>query len=313
MDRLAAMSSFVRVVEAGSFSAVARESNTTQSAISKQVASLERDLGATLLNRTTRSLSLTEEGEQYFAEARRLLGEIAEAESALRKGEGQLSGWIRVAASVGFGRLVLMKLIREFLALHPQVKIDLRLHDGFVDLVEQGIDLSVRIGDLADSSLIAKRVGLSQRMLFASRDYVRNLPATRKLPMHPDDLTAHDCVVYTGMASPNLWSFFAGPGAREPAGSPRSVRVEGRIQTNSSEVIRESVMAGMGIGYSPTWLFADQIRAGTIIRLMPDWESPATPIHLVSPPQRRNAVKIRAFADFVGAALAAPERAASIL
>src|SRR5262249_34844063 len=149
MDKLQAMKTFVRVVEAGSFSSVARESDATQSAVSKQVAALERELGATLLTRTTRSLALTEEGARYFEQARRLVAEIAEAESTLRTGERQLTGWLRVAASVGFGRLKLMPLVQSFLAEHPGVRIDLSLNDGFVDLVEQGIDIAVRIGQLS--------------------------------------------------------------------------------------------------------------------------------------------------------------------
>src|SRR5262245_35263350 len=159
MDKLQAMGTFVRVVEAGSFSAVAHERDATQSAVSKQVAALERALGARLLTRTTRSLALTEEGERYFEQARRLVAEIAEAEATLRRGEQRLSGWLRVAASVGYGRLKLMPLVQGFLAQHRDVKIDLRLSDGFVDLVEQGIDVAVRIGELADSSLVARRVG----------------------------------------------------------------------------------------------------------------------------------------------------------
>ena len=147
MDKLQAMRTLVRVVEAGSFSAVAHEANTTQSAVSKQVSALERELGAKLLTRTTRSLALTEEGERYFEQARRLLAEIAEAEGALRRGEQQLTGWLRIAASIGFGRLKLMPLVQSFLAEHREVKIDLRLNDGFIDLVEQGIDVAVRIGE----------------------------------------------------------------------------------------------------------------------------------------------------------------------
>jgi DNA-binding transcriptional LysR family regulator len=176
MVKLQAMKTFVRVVEAGSFSAVAHESDATQSAVSKQVAALERELGARLLTRTTRSLALTEEGDRSFEQVRRLVEEIAEAEGALRRGEQQLTGWLRIAASVGFGRLKLMPMIQSFLATHRDVKIDLRLHDGFIDLVEQGIDVAVRIGDLPDSSLIARRVGTTYRMLVANRSYLRSLP-----------------------------------------------------------------------------------------------------------------------------------------
>ena len=299
MDKLSAMRTFVRVVESGSFSAVADELRATQSAISKQVAALEKALGTQLLVRTTRSLALTEEGARYFAQVRRLVAEIAEAESALVKGEGQLRGWLRVAASVGYGRLKLMPLVKSFMAAHPDVKVDLRLHDGFIDLVEQGIDVSVRIGDLPDSGLIARRIGTSHRMLVAHRDYVGSLPKGLGLPANPQDLHAHDCIVYTGLAASNLWTFSAGPGASEALGTAKSVRVEGHIQTNSSEVIRASVISGMGIGYSPTWLFESELASGEVVRAMPEWDSPQSPIHLVSPPERKHSAKVKAFVEHV--------------
>ena len=304
MDKLQSMNTFVRVVEAGSFSAVAHESDTTQSAVSKQVAALERSLGAKLLTRTTRSLALTEEGARYFEQARRLVGEIAEAESALRRGEQQLAGWLRVAASVGFGRLKLMPIVQAFLARHPEVRIDLRLHDGFVDLVEQGIDVAVRIGELEDSSLVAQRVSDSHRVLLAHRRYLRTLPKGVKRPKSPDDLVRHNCIVYTESAVRNTWTFTAGAGAGCPEGTQRSVRVAGNLQTNSSEVMRASLLAGMGVGYSPTWLFEAEIASGEVERLLPAWDTPVSPIHLVSPPQRRQSAKVGAFAAFVREAMA---------
>jgi len=303
MDKLSAMKTFVRVVESGSFSSVADQLRATQSGISKQVAALEKELGAKLLVRTTRSLALTEEGERYFEEARRLVAEIEEAESALVKGEGQLRGWIRVAASVGFGRLKLMPVVKSFMSAHPDVKIDLRLHDGFIDLVEEGIDVSVRIGDLSDSGLIARRIGTSQRMLLAHRDYLRSLPKGIRAPVKPEDLQEHECIVYTGISSRNLWTFTAGAGASEAKETVKSVRVDGHIQTNSSEVLRLAVVTGMGIAYAPTWLFHDELASGEVLRVMPDWDSPQSPIHLVSPPERKHSAKVRAFAEHVAAAL----------
>ena len=297
MDRLAAMQTFVRVVESGSFSAVARESRATQSAVSKQVAALERALGARLLSRTTRSLALTEEGERYFEQARRLVAEIAEAESGLRQGEQQLTGWLRVAASVGFGRLKLLPLVNSFLRAHPGVKIDLRLNDGFIDLVEQGIDVAVRIGELADSSLVARRIGTSKRVLIASRKYLRSLPKGVKAPKVPDDLRHHNCIVYTELATQNAWTFTAGPGAPVPVGTVVTVRAQGNLQTNSSEVVRAAVLSGMGIGFSPTWLFEDEMAQGDLQVLLPDWPAQPMPVHLVSPSQRRQSAKVKAFAD----------------
>lgn len=300
MDKLQAMRTFVRVVESGSFSAVARESNTTQSSISKQVAALEAELGAKLLTRTTRSLAPTEEGERYFEEARRLVGEIAEAEAALRRGEQELTGLLRIAASVGFGRLKLFPLIRGFLAKHPSVRIDLRLSDGYTDLVERGIDVAVRIGELPDSRLIARPIGVSRRMLVAHRDYLRGLPKGVGAPATPDDLAAHNCIVYTESTMRNAWRLVAGPGAPEPEGTVRIVKTEGNLQTDSSEVIRASVLSGMGIVYAPTWLFEDALASGELIPVLPAWSLPS-PIHLMSPQERRHSAKVRAFVEYVAA------------
>ena len=299
MDKLSAMKTFVRVVEAGSFSAVAKEANTTQSAISKQVAALENVLEAKLLTRTTRTLALTEEGERYFEQARRLVEEIAEAEATLRQGEQQLTGWLRIASSVAFGRLKLMPVVQTFLAAHPGVRIDLRLDDGLIDLVEQGIDVAVRLGELQDSNLIARKVGTTDRILLAHRDYLRQLPPGLPLPKVPEDLAQHNCVVYTGLARRNTWTFTAGPGAPAAVGTERTVRVAGNLQTNSSEVIRAFVQSGMGIATAPTWLLDEEIASGKIQRILPDWEMPQVPIHLVSPPERRHSAKVKAFGEHV--------------
>jgi len=221
----------------------------------------------------------------------------------LRQGEGQLSGWLRVAASVGFGRLKLMPLVNSFMNAHPGVKIDLRLNDGFIDLVEQGMDVSVRIGDLPDSGLIARRIGTSQRMLLAHRDYLKTLPKGLNVPMNPEDLSSHNCIVYTELATRNMWTFEAVAGASEPTGTRKTLRVGGRLQTNSSEVIRYAVSTGMGIGYSPTWLFESELANGEVIRVMPGWQSPPAPIHMVSPPERKHSAKVKAFVEHVASAL----------
>jgi len=210
-----------------------------------------------------------------------------------------LTGWLRVAASVGFGRLKLMPLVQSFLAEHLNVRIDLRLHDGFIDLVEQGIDVAVRIGELADSSLIARRIGTTHRMLLAQRDYLRKQPKATRTLKTPDDLAHHNCIVYTEIVARNQWSFTAGANAIDPMGTTRVVRVDGNLQTNSSEVMRASILAGMGIGYSPTWLFEEELASGEVVRLLCGWETVAFPIHLVSPQERKHSAKVRAFAEHV--------------
>lgn len=299
MDRLQAMHTFVRVVEAGSFSAVARDLASTQSAVSKQVAALERHLGARLLARTTRSLSLTDEGERYFEQARRLVAEVAEAESGVRRGQAQLAGWLRVSASVGFGQRVLMPLIRSFLKAHPAVRVDLRLSDGFIDLIEQGIDVSVRIGHLpADSGLVARRVATVERAVYASAGYLASRPARQRRPKVPAELADHACIVYTELATRNLWTL------RTPDGSDVTVRVQPAFQTNSSEGVRAATLAGLGITYSPRFMFDDALASGEVLRLLPQWSAPSLPLHLLSTPERRGAAKVRAFGDHVAAALA---------
>lgn len=298
MDRLLAMQTFVRVVETGSFSAVAREQYSTQSAVSKQVAGLERHLGTKLLTRTTRTLSLTDDGQHYFEDARRLVAEVLEAEGLLRRGEQQLSGWLRVAASVGFGTRVLRPHVHSFLAAHAGVKIDLKLHDGFIDLVEHGVDVAVRIGNLADSTLVARRIGSIRRAVVASRAYIKSATAERPMPRVPEDLKLHPCIVYTELRSRNLWDFTA------PDGATVAVRVEGPLQTNAGEIVRAAVVDGLGIAYSPTWLFQDLIDSGEVQLLLPQWHTSTLPLHLVSPPERRTSAKVRAFGEHLSAALA---------
>jgi len=297
MDRVLAMHTFVRVVETGSFSAVAREQSSSQSAVSKQVAALERHLGAKLLTRTTRTLSLTEDGERYFENARRLVAEVAEVEGQLRRGEQQLTGWLRLASSVGFGLRVLRPHVHSFLAANPGVRIDLQLNDGFIDLVEHGIDVAVRIGNLADSTLVARRIGSIRRAVVASRAYVDAATEQRPMPRIPEDLKNHPCIVYTELRSRNLWDFST------PDGSKVSVRVAGPLQTNSSEILRAAVIDRVGIAYAPTWLFQDLIASGDVEVLIPGWEPSPLPLHVVSPPERRHSAKVRAFSEHLSAAL----------
>jgi DNA-binding transcriptional LysR family regulator len=298
MDRLLAMQTFVRVVEAGGFSVVARELNMTQSAVSKQVAALESHLGAKLLTRTTRSIALTDDGERYFEEARRLVDEVEEAEGLLRHGQQQLSGWLRVAASVGFGLRVMLPHVNRFLAAHPGLKIDFKLNDNIVDLVEQGIDVAVRIGNLPDSSLIARRVGSSRGVVVASRTYIEALSAGLSVPVVPDDLLRHPCIVYTELRTRNVWNFAGADGAA------LTVPVSGPLQTNNSEVVRAAVLSGMGIAAPPTWMFKDELASGEVQILLPNWSINPLPIHLVFAPHRQRAAKVRAFSEYMALALA---------
>lgn len=293
MDLMLAMKSFVRVVETGSFSAVARELLSTQPAISKQIAWLERHLGSRLMDRSTRKLSLTEDALQYYQRAKEILEQVDDAERLVRRGRCEITGTLRLACSVGFGRFQLMPRLKHFLAVHPQLSIDLRMSDTLVDIIEEGIDLAIRIGELPESNLIARRLGMSHRAVFAAPSYLKG----RKLPHVPQDLVQHECIVYTGLATRNDWRF-DGPGG------PESVRVHGRFEVNSSEGVREAVLAGMGIGFSPVWLFADELRAKTLRVLLPEYRATGLPIHGVSPPSRRFSAKLKALLDYLEAEFA---------
>eukprot|EP01037_Dinobryon_pediforme_P015217 gene15217-15362_t len=293
MDRLSAMKLFIRVVETGSFSAVAREHAMTQSSVSKHVAALEAQLGTKLLSRSTRALSLTGDGEIFFPEARRLVADFETVEDRIRSGHARLKGWLRVAASVGYGRRILMPCVRTFLEQHPGVKIDLRLSDGFTDLIEQGIDVAIRLGDLPDSSLVARKIGISQRLLVAHRSYLTSLSSGKHQLEHPRDLAAHNCIVYTEATTQNMWEFIGADGEAE------HVRVAGNLQTNSSEAIRAAALAGQGICFAPNWLLHDELVSGDVVRLLPQWRARPIPIHAVYPTHRRYVAKIDAFVSHI--------------
>jgi DNA-binding transcriptional LysR family regulator len=300
MDRLNAMASLVRVAETGSFSAVARELGTTQSLVSKQVAALEAHLGAKLLSRTTRSVALTDEGRAYVEAARCILQETQEAEEALRGQAGQVAGRLRIGASAGFGRIVLFPIVRAFMAEHPQLRVDLQLSDSFVDVVEQGLDAVVRVGELPDSSLLAQRVGTADRSVVASKALAARLNREKRLPKTPPDLVAHDCIVYTGLTTPSTWIFDAqGKTAEE------QVKVSGRFQTNSTEVVREAVLAGLGIGFAPNWFFTQELASGAVLRLLPLYAPRPLPIHVLYPLSRKHSSKLAAFAAFTRQTLTA--------
>jgi DNA-binding transcriptional LysR family regulator len=197
----------------------------------------------------------------------------------------------------GYGRKVLMPFISEFLTKHPDVKIDLNLNDGFIDIVEQGIDVAIRIGDLPDSSLLAKRIGKSQRALMASKSYIKKFSKTIGIPQIPADIERHHCVIYTGVQSRNIWEFAS------KDGSTVKVRVDGNFQSNSSEAIRAAGLSGMGLCYSPTWLFDEELKSGEMIILLENCPMSPLPIHAVYPLQRKNSPKVRAFVDHLTNAL----------
>ena len=291
MDRLAAMQTFVKVVDTGSFSAAARQLHVGQPAVSKTVAQLEDLLGVRLLARSTRGLAVTQAGQRYYERARRSIEEADEAELAAR-GEGAgLSGRLRVSAATTFARLHIVPYLPAFLAAHPAVEIDLILDDRAIDLVEEGIDVSLRMGSLPDSSLTARKLASAPRLVPATPAYL----ARAGEPAVPADLAAHDAVVYTQGPSA-IWAF-------EHAGALTSVAVRGRLRVSSAEGLRAAVLADMGLAIASRWMFAPELSAGAVRRVLGAWALPPVDLWAVFPSGRLASSKARAFTDFVAALL----------
>jgi DNA-binding transcriptional LysR family regulator len=290
---------FVRAAETGSFTAVAEEQGQSQPTVSRQIAALEDHLGVRLMQRTTRALTLTDEGRSYLAHARGLLDAVEEAALAVRP-DATVRGVLRIAAPLAFARLHLMPRMAAFLAAHPDLRTDWVLGDRPVDLVEEGVDLAIRIGRVTDQGLIARRIGLMRRVTVARPDYF----ARAGRPAHPRDLVEHDCIVYTGLATVDEWQFV------DPSGSPLAVRVSGRVRVSASEGMRSALLEGLGIAVCPTWLFTDEIETGVVERVLHDYEPAALPIQAVYPSRRLVPPRVRAFVDFLAAAFRADPRLA---
>jgi len=288
MDLLGPMRTFVRVVEAGSFTAVAAEQNTTQPTISRQVAALEDHLGARLLTRTTRALTLTDDGRAFYEHALRALEAIGEAENAVGRRQAKPSGSLRLAVPVVLGRRHIVPRLARFLARYPEVAIDLAMSDGFVDLVEQGIDLAIRVGEITDQSLVARKIGMVRRVTVASPAYLK----AKGTPRTPDDLKRHDCIVYTRLATGNRWHF-------ESRDGPLSVTVSGRYRVDNSDAVREGVLAGLGIAVIPAFAFSDEIKRGTVKVLLKAYEPKLLPLNAVYPSRRYVPLRVRAMIDFL--------------
>lgn len=288
MDRLQLLETFVRVVDAGNFSAVAREERTTQSAISKRVQALESKIGALLLVRSTRSHSLTEAGQLYYERCRQVLDTLEEARIEIHRAEHEISGVLRVAAPVAFGRLHIVPRLPAFYARYPKLRLHLQLDDNFVDLVVAGIDVAFRVGELKDSRLVARRIGTAHRATLASPSYLSQFGE----PLHPDDLLKHNCLAYTGLASLNEWGFL------DPDNQPHAVHVNGNFESNSSEAIRQAACEGLGISYSTVWIYGEDIRAGRVKPILTSFRAQPLPLNVVFQPSRRPSLKVKSFVDY---------------
>ncbi|HIK04875.1 MAG TPA: LysR family transcriptional regulator [Trichormus sp. M33_DOE_039] len=287
MDRIACMKSFVRTVETGSFSAVARELDTTQPTISKQIAALEEYLDVQLLVRSTRTLSLTDEGIRFYEQCQRVLEAVTEAESSVGQRQ-KPAGVLRVSCPVAFGQLQIIPRLRGFLERYPDIKIDLMMADQFVDLIEEGVDLAIRIGNLQDTSLITQSIGTTRRITIGHQSYFERAGE----PQTPEELVKHNCIVYTRLATGNEWHFQGTRGVIK-------VAVNGNLQANNSTAIRAAVFAGLGIAVSPIWLFGDALENGNLKMILKDYQPVPLPIQAVYRRSRFIAAKVRCLIDFL--------------
>ena len=286
MDRLASMETFVRVVETGSFSGAARQLRVGQPAVSKSIAQLEGYLGVKLLTRSTRGLTPTEAGLGYLERARRALEEAAEAELAARGAGAGLRGRLRVCAAVTFARIHLIPLLPKFLAQNPELDLEVVLDDRQIDLVQEGIDVALRMGKLMDSALTARRIARCKRLVLGTPAYFDRAGT----PSTPSELSKHQAVVYL-RGEGSVWSF-------RRDSSELAVTVQGRLRVTAAEGVRAAVLADTGLTIASEWMFSPELRSGAVRAVLLDWNLPALDLWAVFPTGRVTAAKARAFVDF---------------
>jgi DNA-binding transcriptional LysR family regulator len=289
MDRFQSLVAFARVVEAGSFARAADRLDLSVSAVSRHVADLESHLGARLLNRTTRRLSLTESGQAFYERCVQLLADLEEAEEAVTAGAIVPRGTLRMTASISFGAGYLAPAIAEFRQRHPQLRFDIELSDRAVDLVDERIDVAIRIGGIGSQALIGRRIGTAQMVCCASPSYL----ARHGTPRTPADLADHACLTYEYSSDGNLWRF------TDAAGESHDVKVTGFAHSNNGAMLAALAVAGVGVTVEPDFILAADVRAGRLVRILRDYAPPTINIHAVYPSRRHLSAKVRAFIDFL--------------
>jgi DNA-binding transcriptional LysR family regulator len=292
MDQVAAMRSFRKVLELGSFSAAARQLGLSKAAVSKQVSELEAYLGATLIHRTTRRLHPTDAGQAYFESAVGLLDELEAADAAVRHLQSEPAGTLRVSVPSAFGQVCLSAMLSELGRRYPKLTVSVEATDRLVDLVEEGFDAAIRIrATLPDSTLIAKRIRQIPIHVVAAPSYLK----AHGTPQKPEDLSRHNCFIYTLSSRPFEWSFKA-----SNAGGARHVKVRGTIHANHGHLLLEPLRDGEGIAMLPEFLLSQDLEKGTIVPLLTKFPADPLTLFVVYPPSRHSSPKIRALVDIVG-------------
>ena len=297
MDRLQAMAAFVRVVDSGSFSGAARQLGVGQPAVSKTIAQLEERLQVRLLVRSTHALTPTDAGLRFYERARLAIEEVDEAELEARGAGAGLTGRLRFSAATTFARLMIVPRLPEFLARHPSLDIDVILDDRIIDVVSEGIDIALRMGTLADSSAVARKIASGGRSVVATPAYL----AHAGTPKVPADLAHHHALIYSVLS--DNWTFRRGE-------TETSVTVRGRLRLSAAEGIRAAVLADMGLAVASDWMFAPELASGAVTRVLPDWMLSPIDLWAIFPTGRLASAKARAFAGFVEAILKSKEASA---
>lgn len=295
MDYLQAMKTFTAVVEAGSFVGAMDATGLSKPAVSRHVNELEAHLGTRLLQRTTRRLSLTSEGQDYYQRCKDILAAVQEAEAVVGSSAVQAQGRLRIGAPQTFGAMYLADLWGQFAAQNPQVTLDIVLSDRVMDLVEEGFDLVVRIARLADSSLVSRPLARTHMVLCASPQYL----ARRGTPVHPQELAEHDVISYTYWSAGNAWSF-QGPGGEA------TVRIQSRIHANNGDTCRAAALAHQGIILQPDFLVHEDLRSGALVELMPEFKGAELGIFAIYPTRKQLPLRVRRLVDFLVEALRNP-------
>jgi DNA-binding transcriptional LysR family regulator len=288
MDRLTAMEIFTNVVEFEGFSAAAGRLGISRASVSKQVIQLEESLGARLLNRTTRRVSVTEVGEAYYARCKRVLAEVEEADLLVEQLHSEPRGILKVSAPMSFGVSHVGPAVSDFLSEYGDLSVSLTLNDRFTDLIEEGFDVAIRISQSADSSLIARRLGGIRCLMTATPDYLERMGT----PTKPQDLSNHQCLSYIYLASGREWPMFGPNGAT-------SVKVSGPLKANNGEVLVQAARQGLGIAFLPNFLVRDEIDKGGLVPVLEQYRLPELSVYAVSPPNRFPARKVQAFITFL--------------
>jgi DNA-binding transcriptional LysR family regulator len=296
MDRLAAIQAFVRVVESGSFARAAERVGASTSTLSRQIAELERHLGARLLNRTTRRLSLTEGGQAFYERAVQVLADLEEAEAQASSAAASPRGTVRLTCSHAMGQQRIAPAIASFVARYPDVRFEVSISDRIVDLVEEGFDLAIRVGRLGTDQLVARRLGTMRLLACASPAYLK----ARGTPRVPADLAAHAAITYAYAPNPRVWRLV------DREGRAHEVRVGGPLHSNSGDLAVAAAIAGLGIVFEPDFIVAPALAAGLLVRVLPEYESAPGDIWAVYPSRRHLSAKVRLFVDHVAQQFAAP-------